>query len=99
MSTRNGNRLAGPRGPVLVFREGRDAADGMRRLRASLELRQADLAMHLGRNVTWVQARESGSVRLTRAEADEVAAALGTDFTGLLAAGARNLNNENGTGQ
>lgn len=89
MSARNGNNRTAPRGPVLFFREGRDAAAGMRRLRALLNLAQADLAKHLGRNATWVQARELGSVRPTRAEAEEIAAALGTDFAGLLEAGAR----------
>jgi len=88
VSTRTGNRLVGPRGPVLLFREGRDATAGMRRLRARLELSQSDLAGHLGCKVTWVRERERMSVRLTRAEAENIAAALGTDFEGLLEAGA-----------
>jgi transcriptional regulator with XRE-family HTH domain len=47
------------------------------------------LAARLDCTVAWLLGRERESVRLTRAECDRIAAALGTDFAGLLEAGAR----------
>ena len=81
-----------PRGPVLLFREARDACAGMARLRELKGLTRPELAGLLGEQGPWVQARERLSTRMTRAEAERVAAALGTDYPGLLAAGATQLN-------
>ena len=81
-----------PRGPVLLFREARDAAAGMKRLRERQGLTPQDLAGRLGCNVPWVQSRELYKTRLTLAEAERIAKALGTDYPGLLAAGATQLN-------
>lgn len=75
------------RGPVLMFREGRDAATGIRRLREAAGLSQLELARRLGCNIMWLRQREWGSLRMTRPEAEQVAAVLGTDYPGLLAAG------------
>lgn len=60
----------------------------MRRLRKAAELTQEQLAVRLGYLKAWVQRREHGSVRMTRAEAEKAAAAFGTDYAGLLKAGA-----------
>jgi transcriptional regulator with XRE-family HTH domain len=89
VSDRNGNSLAGPRGPVLLLREGRGAAAGTRALRKAAGLGPRALAARLDCTVAWLLGRERESVRLTRAECDRIAAALGTDFAGLLEAGAR----------
>lgn len=91
MSDRTGNALVGPRGPVLHLREGRDAAAGTRALRKADGLGPRALAARLGCTVAWLLERERESTRMTRAEGERVAAALGTDFAGLLAAGARAL--------
>lgn len=99
MSDRNGNRLVPARGPVLLFREGRDAAAGMRRLREAAELGRAEFSVSLGYGTSWAREREQGSVRMTRAEVEKAAAGLGTDFTGLLAAGAAAIQQRNGAGK
>jgi transcriptional regulator with XRE-family HTH domain len=78
------------RGPVLMFREGRDVATGIRRLREAAGLSQLELARRLDCNIMWLRQREWGSLRMTRSEAERVAAALGTDYPGLLAAGSDN---------
>jgi cyanate lyase len=89
VSERRGNNLIPPRGRVLGWREGRDAAAGMRRLRAESGLTWPELAGLLGREPEWVLCRQRGQVRMTRREAESVAAVLGTDFAGLLEAGAQ----------
>lgn len=86
-----GNGRTPSRGPVLRLREGRAAAAGLRALRALTGLDPAGLAGRLGEGPKWLQRRELGSVRLTRAEAERLAAGLGTDYAGLLEAGARAL--------
>lgn len=87
MSGTRGGRGAAPRGPVLRLREAYAAVAGMRRLRGDAELTKAGLAERLGTPSAWVKDREQMSVRMTRAEAERVAAAFGTDYDGLLAAG------------
>jgi transcriptional regulator with XRE-family HTH domain len=77
------------RGPVLHFREGRAAAAGARALREGAGLTPGELASRLGYDREWLLRRELMSVRMTREEAEKIAAELGTDFAGLLAAGAR----------
>jgi cyanate lyase len=89
LSERRGNGLVPPRGRVLGWREGRNAAAGMKRLRAESGLTWAQLAGLLGREPEWALCRQRGQVRMTRREAESVAAALGTDFAGLLEAGAQ----------
>ena len=87
-----------PRSPVLLFREAHDASAGMARLRELRNLTRPELASLLGEQGPWVQARERLSTRMTRAEAERIAVALGTDFPGLLAAGAEQLS-ESRTGK
>jgi transcriptional regulator with XRE-family HTH domain len=89
VSERHGNNLIPPRGRVLGVIEGRDAAAGLKRLRKDAGLTPADLAGLLGRGLGWLQDRERGSTRMTRREAEAIAAVLGTDFAGLLEAGAQ----------
>ena len=84
-----GNGRTPPRGPVLHLREGRAAAAGTRALRRLSGLDLLTLARRLDATAAWLTARERESVRLTRAECDQIAAALGTDYAGLLAAGSR----------
>lgn len=74
--------------PLLTLGEARRAGASMRRLRREQGLRQRDLAVMLGTTQDWVSVRETGAVRMRRGGAEKVAAALGTDFEGLLAAGA-----------
>jgi transcriptional regulator with XRE-family HTH domain len=76
-------------GAHLRFDEGQQAAAGMRNLRRQQEISQERLAVMLGVSQSWVSAYERGAGRLRRGDAEKVAAALGTDYTGLLAAGAR----------
>ena len=97
MSERRGRWT--PRGPVLLFREARDAAAGLRLLRAASKLSQPEFAVLLGEKPAWLKAREQGSVRMTRSEAEKIAAGLGTDFEGLLAEGASHNNQTNGAGK
>lgn len=78
-----------PPSPRLGFTEAHRAAGGMRQLREAADLDRAQFGALVGRSLWWVKAAEGCSTRLRRAEADEVAAALGTDFPGLLAAGER----------
>jgi hypothetical protein len=83
VSGKRAGRWGPSRGPVLAFREGRDAAAGMRRLREAKGLSGPELAARLGVGVMWVRQREQGSIRMTRAEAEQVAAEFGTDYEGL----------------
>jgi transcriptional regulator with XRE-family HTH domain len=76
---------------VLGFRDGRDAAAGIRALREAAELSQPQFARQLGRKTGWLRQREWGSIRLTQCEAEQAAAALGTAYPELLAAGAREI--------
>ena len=88
MSEKRGNQHTPPRGKVLGLSEGRAAAAGMRRLRTTAELTAVELARRFGFGPEWVHGREKGSIRMTQAEAEKIAAVLGTDYAGLLAAGA-----------
>lgn len=86
MSTRtSGNRP--PRGAVLGLSEGMAAAAGLRRLRKEAGLGQAELGALTGWTVGMVRQRENGALRMTPAEAEAAAAALGTTPAALLAAG------------
>lgn len=76
-----------PGNPRLGFHEGTRAARAMRALRKEHGLSQASLAAMLGVAVSWVGHRESGAVRLRTADAEKVAAALGTDLAGLTGGG------------
>jgi len=86
--TAAGRRELVPGGPFLSWDEARRAAEGMRRLREARNLTQAELGEALGTSQGWVCVRETCSVRMRRGNAGVVAAALGTDFAGLLEAGA-----------
>lgn len=86
MSTRvSGNRP--PRGQVLGLSDGMAAATGMRRLRDAAGLTRAELGGLLGWTPDMTARRETVAVRMTPAEAEAAAGALGTDLAGLLAAG------------
>jgi hypothetical protein len=84
-----GNGRTPPRGPVLRLPEGRAAAAGLRALRRGAGLTPTGLGARLGHDREWLLRRELMSVRMTREEAEKAAAELGTDFAGLLEAGAR----------
>lgn len=83
MSGKAGNLRDLRAGPRLGFLEGRVAAAGMRRCRKAARLSPEDLAERLGTGAMWVKQREGGSIRMTRAEVERVAAELGTDYAGL----------------
>jgi len=70
-------------GALLGRGDARRAAEAMRRLRHARGLTQADLGDMLGRDQGWVSLRERSCVRMRRATAEKVAAALGTDLAAL----------------
>lgn len=86
MSTRSAGRRPG-RGPVLGLSDGMAAAAGLRRLRDAAGLTRAELGALVNWTPDMTARRETVAVRMTAAEAQAAAVALGTDLTGLLAAG------------
>lgn len=78
-------KRGGGRGPFLPYREARRAAAWLREARDAAGLPNAAVGLLMGTSAQWVQARESGSTRLTAAEVEQIASALGVpvpDLTG-----------------
>jgi len=75
--------MSASRAPLLGFHEGRRAAERTRLPRRAAGLTLDDLAAKLGCSRSWLGPRERGEVRLSVAEAERIAQALGTDLARL----------------
>jgi transcriptional regulator with XRE-family HTH domain len=73
--------------PAWGWAEGRQAAQGMRRLRLQQGLTQPALGARMGSSKGRVSLYERSAARMSREAAEMAAAALGTDLAGLMAAG------------
>lgn len=82
-----GSRGPGSRGPVLAWDEYRAAARWLPEARMAAGLSQAELGARLGWSDGWVALRETGAVRMTQAEVEQIAAAIGADVPVLSQAG------------
>jgi transcriptional regulator with XRE-family HTH domain len=73
------------RGPLLPYEQARKASAWLTGIRKTSGLTAAGLGHLMHASPGWVQGRESGGTRMTQAEVEQIAAALGVpvpDLTG-----------------
>jgi transcriptional regulator with XRE-family HTH domain len=78
-------KQGGRRGPLLPYEQARKASAWLAGARKASRLTAAGLGHLMHASPGWVQGRESGGTRMTQAEVNEIAAALGVpvpDLTG-----------------